>query len=80
MFFSKWLRASTDTSTIPTTTLCIVGRCVSGSFAFGTTPSTSGFVLDTPYPEWHLPEGFVREKIVRERLEAREQAENMRQA
>lgn len=34
------------------------------------------FVLDTPYPEWHLPEGFVREGIVRERLEAREQAEN----
>ena len=33
------------------------------------------FVLDTPYPEWHLPEGFVREQIVRERLEDREQAE-----
>ena len=28
------------------------------------------FVLDTPYPEWHLPEGFVRD-----RLEARPQAE-----
>jgi hypothetical protein len=33
------------------------------------------FVLDTPYPEWHLPEGFVREQIERDRLEAREQAE-----
>jgi hypothetical protein len=33
------------------------------------------FVLDTPYPEWHLPEGFVREQIVRDRLADREQAE-----
>src|SRR3954451_7216599 len=33
------------------------------------------FVIDTPYPEWRLPEGFVRERIVKERLEAREQAE-----
>ena len=33
------------------------------------------FVLDTPCPEWHLPEGFVRERIVKERQEAREKAE-----
>ena len=33
------------------------------------------FVLDTPYPEWHLPESFVRERIGKERRESREQAE-----
>jgi hypothetical protein len=34
------------------------------------------FVLDTPYPEWHLPAGLVRERIVADRREARERAEN----